>query len=178
METLLLDRCLSRRFSLCTLYAHPAVDRADGQGYAACQDMTPLPLKLPPKHLFTCTVGRNRSQARCSADSVSGTALNLKGHTMQGRLVPKSLAKLDEVAVVECQGTADIAGCRPKHARCATQGLSSKLGRGQHAALQARQPEGLSLAIPTGHWPTTLPHGLQFHYVDETIRAKAMPGSS
>ncbi len=28
------------------------------------QEAAPLPLKLPPKHLFTCTVGRNRSQAR------------------------------------------------------------------------------------------------------------------
>lgn len=24
----------------------------------------PVPMKLPPEHLFTCTVGRNRSQAR------------------------------------------------------------------------------------------------------------------
>ncbi len=28
-------------------------------------ELPPLPLKLPPKHLYTCTVGRNRSQARC-----------------------------------------------------------------------------------------------------------------
>ncbi|KAL3135793.1 Trehalose-6-P synthase/phosphatase complex synthase subunit [Trebouxia sp. C0010 RCD-2024] len=27
-------------------------------------ELPPLPLKLPPKHLYTCTVGRNRSQAR------------------------------------------------------------------------------------------------------------------
>lgn len=26
----------------------------------------PVPLPLPPEHLFTCTVGRNRSQARCA----------------------------------------------------------------------------------------------------------------
>ncbi|KAK9822383.1 hypothetical protein WJX81_006174 [Elliptochloris bilobata] len=32
----------------------------DGAGEAAA----PTPLKLPPEHLFTCTVGRNRSQAR------------------------------------------------------------------------------------------------------------------
>ena len=32
---------------------------------SAYQEAPPLPLKLPPKHLFTCTVGRNRSQARC-----------------------------------------------------------------------------------------------------------------
>lgn len=31
----------------------------DGSGESA-----PMPLKLPPEHLFTCTVGRNRSQAR------------------------------------------------------------------------------------------------------------------
>ncbi|KAL0043722.1 hypothetical protein WJX82_000124 [Trebouxia sp. C0006] len=27
-------------------------------------ELPPLPMKLPPKHLYTCTVGRNRSQAR------------------------------------------------------------------------------------------------------------------
>ena len=26
----------------------------------------PLPMQLPPRQLFTCTVGRNRSQARCA----------------------------------------------------------------------------------------------------------------
>lgn len=29
------------------------------------QEAPILPLKLPPDNLFTCTVGRNRSQARC-----------------------------------------------------------------------------------------------------------------
>ena len=35
----------------------------DGDGYGIDMAEHPPP-KLPPEHLFTCTVGRNRSQAR------------------------------------------------------------------------------------------------------------------
>ena len=33
-------------------------------GDGAGENAPPVPMKLPPEHLFTCTVGRNRSQAR------------------------------------------------------------------------------------------------------------------
>lgn len=37
----------------------------------------PVPLCLPPEHLFTCTVGRNRSQARCAGLPNTAVQTNL-----------------------------------------------------------------------------------------------------
>lgn len=42
------------------LQGNGGVFGGDGAGESA----PPVPMKLPPEHLFTCTVGRNRSQAR------------------------------------------------------------------------------------------------------------------
>lgn len=33
-----------------------------------------LPIRLPPEHLYTCTVGRQRSQARCATTCAATAA--------------------------------------------------------------------------------------------------------
>lgn len=40
------------------------LDSLHSSGSLSLDKPPPVPLQLPPEHLFTCTVGRNRSQAR------------------------------------------------------------------------------------------------------------------
>ncbi len=90
----------------------------DGAGEAG----PPLPLKLPPEHLFTCTVGRNRSQARCARPRRRAGTLRPPGrphadepHSAAWRRYVRSVAHClaNSVCLAACAKALDMRAWRP-----------------------------------------------------------------